>query len=167
MRSWLAAIGAGAVVISAAHFMGIIPLARHTMQIPRSRDSLVLRTDFSDESAWQAVCAAIEKPVGQFRAHVEFCSDLRNDGLTVEQIVLLCPKGSHHAYLFVVDHVALTHPERPILVVDLYETPGRTFRVVPSEMWGVENNLFLANMDFSEFADSADRDGVFRGFKKP
>jgi uncharacterized protein DUF6924 len=31
-------------------------------------------------------------------------------------------------------------------------------------MWGVENNLSLANMDFEEFADSVDADGVFRGF---
>jgi len=29
----------------------------------------------------------------------------------------------------------------------------------------VENNLSLANMDFEEFADSVDADGVFRGFE--
>jgi hypothetical protein len=28
---------------------------------------------------------------------------------------------------------------------------------------GVENNLSLANMDFDEFADAVDADGVFRG----
>jgi hypothetical protein len=32
-------------------------------------------------------------------------------------------------------------------------------------MWGVGNNLSLANMDFHEFADNADPDGVFRGFR--
>jgi hypothetical protein len=47
---------------------------------------------------------------------------------------------------------------------DMYHDPGRTFRVIPSEMWGVENNLSLSNMDFFEFADAADEDGVFRGF---
>jgi hypothetical protein len=31
-------------------------------------------------------------------------------------------------------------------------------------MWGVENNLSLANMDFSEFANHTDPDGVFLGF---
>jgi len=31
-------------------------------------------------------------------------------------------------------------------------------------MWSVENNLSISNMDFSDFADSADADGVFRGF---
>jgi hypothetical protein len=54
--------------------------------------------------------------------------------------------------------------EHPILVVDLYTEPGRSFRVVPAEVWGIENNLSTANMDFAEFADEADADGVFRGF---
>jgi hypothetical protein len=49
-------------------------------------------------------------------------------------------------------------------VVDLYAEPGRTFRVVPRETWAVENNLSIANMDFAEFADRADPDGIFRGF---
>ena len=46
----------------------------------------------------------------------------------------------------------------------MYDEPGRTFRVIPSEMWSVENNLSIANMDFAEFADAVDEDGVFRGF---
>ena len=62
------------------------------------------------------------------------------------------------------DHSTFADPEHPVLVVDLYSDPGRTFRVIPSQMWGVENNLSLANMDFEEFADAVDKDGVFRGF---
>jgi hypothetical protein len=30
--------------------------------------------------------------------------------------------------------------------------------------WSVENNLSLANMDFEEFANAVDVDGLFRGF---
>ncbi|WP_435828452.1 DUF6924 domain-containing protein, partial [Nocardia testacea] len=41
---------------------------------------------------------------------------------------------------------------------------GRTVRILPSQMWGIENNLSIANMDFQDFADAADPDGVFRGF---
>ena len=43
---------------------------------------------------------------------------------------------------------------------------GKTFRVAPAYMWSVENNLSLANMDFSEFADHVDAGGVFRGFEE-
>jgi len=50
------------------------------------------------------------------------------------------------------------------MVMDLSTERGRAFRVIPSEIEGVENNLSLANMDFEEFANAADPDGVFRGF---
>jgi hypothetical protein len=35
------------------------------------------------------------------------------------------------------------HPERSLLVADLYNEPGQTFRVSPRQMWGVQNNLSL------------------------
>ncbi|HKT04997.1 MAG TPA: hypothetical protein VJT31_36240 [Rugosimonospora sp.] len=47
--------------------------------------------------------------------------------------------------------------------MDLADERGRWFRVVPAEMWGVENNV-PGNMFFREFADATDPDGVFRGF---
>jgi hypothetical protein len=52
--------------------------------------------------------------------------------------------------------MTLSHPEHPILVVALREERSRTFRVIPSEMWSVENNLSISNMDFHEFADAVD-----------
>jgi hypothetical protein len=79
-------------------------------------------------------------------------------------VTALVPKGSEHSFVFLVDQIALTHPEHPILVVDLSDEPGRTFRVIPAEMWSVENNLAIANMDFDEFAERVDKDGIFRGF---
>jgi len=59
----------------------------------------------------------------------------------------------------------MTDEEHPVLVLDSFNPEVKTFRVIPSEAWGVENNLSLANMDYSEFADAADPNGVFRGFK--
>jgi hypothetical protein len=134
--------------------------------LPNTRFSLVLRTDFSDDSAWEAICAAIQEPVGEFQAYVECLSDPEYDGLTLEELTDLVPQDFNHSFIFLVDRITLSHPERPILVLDLYDEPGRTFRVIPSEMWGVENNLSLANMDFFEFADNVDSDRIFRGFPK-
>ena len=133
-------------------------------RIPDTHNALVLRTDFSDAAAWEAICAAIQTPVGAFRAYVDFVSDPAYDGLTTEQTLALIPPGSNHTFMFIVDRTELSPPDHPILVVDLYAEPGRTFRVIPSEMWGVENNLSIANMDFEEFAEAVDQDGVFRGF---
>ncbi len=135
-------------------------------QIPKTQNTLVLRTDFSDESAWQLVCSELRTPVGGFQANVEFFSDPSFDGVGVDQLLLLLPEPVEHSFMFVVDHVTISNPDHPILVVDLFEEPGRTFRVIPSEAWGVENNLSIANMDFEEFADSVDPDGVFRGFPR-
>lgn len=54
--------------------------------------------------------------------------------------------------------------ENTILCVDLAEHYGDQFRVVPSELWAVANNLFIVNMEFEDFAKAVDSNGVFRGF---
>jgi hypothetical protein len=133
-------------------------------KIPPTEDSLVLRTDFSDESAWKSLCAAIQEPVGDFRAYVDFVSDTEFDGLAGNELLSALLQDSNRSFAFIVDSVAISDPSHPILVMDLFDTHGRTFRVVPSEMQSVQNNLSIANMDFEEFAAAVDADGVFRGF---
>jgi len=138
--------------------------------IPDTDNSLALRTDYSDEAAWKALCTAIQEPdpVHGFSAHFHFVSSPEYDRLTGDKLVAALSEGSRRWYAFVIDSVTLSHPDRPVLVIDLNQhgEPGRTFRVIPSEIWAVENNLWLANMDFCEFADSVGRDGIFRGFPK-
>ncbi|HWY29181.1 MAG TPA: hypothetical protein VNX46_00415 [Candidatus Acidoferrum sp.] len=135
-------------------------------KIPTTENSLVLRTHFSDESAWEAFCAAIQQPNEDFgfTAGVDFVSDPEYDGLTAELLPSVLSEDSERMFAFIIDQDALSRPDHPILVVDLFDEPGRTFRVIRSEMWSVENNLSIANMGFSEFAEAAGPDGVFRGF---
>jgi Domain of unknown function (DUF6924) len=133
-------------------------------KLPATSKSLVLRTDFSDAPTWEQICAAIQQPQTEdkFQAMVECISDPAFAGLTPENLVSL--SESDRSFVFLVDSETISNREHPVLAVDLFHDPGRTFRVIPSEMWGVENNLSLSNMDFFEFADAADEDGVFRGF---
>jgi len=131
--------------------------------LPDSANTLVVRTDFSDEAAWARICDEIEAPVGEFRAYVWFVSDPDFDGLSISELTSLGQRA-HRSFMFVVDRISLTDAEHPILVLDLADEPEPSFRVVPREMWSVENNLSIANMDWSDYADSADADGVFRGF---
>lgn len=133
-------------------------------QLPHSKDPLVLRTNFSDQAAWERICVAIKKPVGGFYAYVEFVNNIAYKDITKEQLMQLVPRNDEHGFIFLVDRVTVSHPEHPILVVDLYEEPGREFRAIPSQVQGIQNNLSIANMDFFEFADAVDEDGVFRGF---
>lgn len=133
-------------------------------QIPVTEHPVLLRTDFSNDAAWEAVCAAIQQPVGEFKAHMEYVSDLDFEDASTRQILSLIPDEYPHDFICIADGTALSHPESAVLVVDLVDDRGREFRAIPSEMWGIENNLSIANMFFSEFADAVDADGVFRGF---
>ena len=140
------------------------PPAAKRKKLPINPDkALLIRADFADERAWKALCAAMQAKVGDFQANVSPLSDRAYEGVTAKELVRLASPDDHF-FVFVADRAALEDPEQAVLVVDLDEKPGRTFRVVPSEAWGIENNLSLANMEFSEFAGAVDEAGVFRGF---
>ncbi len=128
-------------------------------------NTLVLRTDFSDDAAWKSLCTNIQNPDDEFGASVDFVSHPKYDGLSVAQIHSLFSKDSPLSFAFIIDRIALSHPDRPILVINLHDKSGRTFRVIPSELGNVENNLSLGNMGFDEFANAVDKEGIFRGFQ--
>lgn len=130
---------------------------------------LLIRTDFSDDEAWERVATAANAPVNEgfdedFQAYVTPIDDPVFRDVSVDQIFANLPEGPVEPVLFVVDRLTITDAEHPIIAVDLQDEPGRRFRVVPGKMWSVENNLSLGNMWFAEFAESVEPDGVFRGF---
>ena len=131
-------------------------------QLPDSENSIVVRTDFSDQPAWEAVQKEISEPVDGFQAYVQFVDDRTFADLSVPELVKAA--GFDRSYFMVVDRTTIQNPEHPVLVIDLFDEPGRSFRALPSCIQSVENNLSLANMDFEEFAGAAGKDGVFRGF---
>jgi hypothetical protein len=135
-------------------------------QLPQTENPLVLRTDFSNQAAWEAIRAEIQKPVGifRFRANVEFLDDLHYTDISKDQLLKLIPDHYNHSFIVIVDQIAISHPDHPLLIVDLYEGSGNEFRAIPSQIQGIENNLSIANMDFEEFAEAVDTDGIFRGF---
>jgi len=136
-------------------------------------ESLLIRTDFGDDDAWREIALAAMAPVPQgddteFAAYLTCIDSRENDGLTVEGLLEALGDPPPY-YAFLVDAETMKNPEKPIVCVytgpDEPERPrGRTFRVIPSQMHSVENNLSIANLDFEDFADSADEDGIYRGF---
>ncbi len=133
-------------------------------RIPKTENALVLRTGFSDQAAWETIRTAIQEPVGEFRAYVEFLDDPYYRDISLGQIFKLLPRDYNHSFLIVADRTTTSLDDHPLLIVDLAGEPGRTFRAIPSQIQGIENNLSIANMDFEEFADAVDANGVFRGF---
>ncbi|ONM48537.1 hypothetical protein B0T44_18590 [Nocardia donostiensis] len=136
-------------------------------------DSLFIRTYFADDAAWAETVDAALRPWDLGGGTLAYAGitpidDPCFEALTVEKLESLLPAPPPY-YLFLVDKQTIIDPEHPILVVDTSRGNAdvmgfQTFRVVPSEMPAVENNLSLANLDFEDFSTSVDADGVFRGF---
>jgi hypothetical protein len=133
--------------------------------IPMTREAPVVRVDFGDEAGWEAVCEEIGRP-GEFglEARVAFVDDRAFEGVTAERLLDLIPNGFGHTFVIVADRATFASAEHPLLLIDLSDMPGRTFRAVPAQVQVIENNLSIANMDFAEFADAVEGDGVFRGY---
>lgn len=139
-----------------------------TLNLPE--ESALIRTDYTDDTAWNQVIADAQAPQTPdgFTADLIPVDDPSWDGVTVDE--LLAKIGEPPPYfVFVADRETLTHPEHPILAVDISGTDypdehGQTVRIIPSQMWSIENNLSLANMDFADFIRNAGPDGIFRGF---
>jgi hypothetical protein len=132
--------------------------------IPNTDDPVVLRADFTDQAAWEAICTAIREPQEYFVFQMEFLNDTDYSGITKDQLLALIPKNYNHFIIMVVDQTAISQADHPILVVEVFEGSGNEFRAIPSEIQGIENNLSIGNMSFYEFADQVGEDGVFRGF---
>lgn len=131
--------------------------------LPETDQSILLRSDYSDQAAWTELRRLVEAPYeDDFRAYVTFVDDPMLAGLTLDDLIAVAESGGYRSYFFVADREAIHNSEHPVLAVDLNESRGRTIRVIPAQMWAVENKLFLANMEFSSFANNTDPDGVLR-----
>jgi hypothetical protein len=132
------------------------------LMLPDSGASFLVRTDFASEAAWQQVRdEAGRENQDSLRAYIEPVSDPGFQHASWEEVKAAVPAGNGDAVvLFIPDSITLTTPDPGRGPA---RSPGRPpFRCVPAELWGIENNLNIANMDWEEFADTADRDGVFR-----
>lgn len=155
------------------------------MSPPRESDPWVIRTDFSDDAKWTTIRKLISAPQREagmtFFAYVNFVSNEMHRDKQPYEVVVSLPDNYPGKFCFVVDRECVEKQEHPVLVVGFYpsdhESFGRlprntpagdiaTFRALPSQIQGIENNLSIANMDFEEFAKSVDADGVFRGFPR-
>jgi hypothetical protein len=133
------------------------------MKLPTSENALLIRTDFSDASAWKKLMSAVSEPPDPFIFNMEIVDDHANKGATVEQLMGTLPEDYPHSFMVVADALAISQADHPLLIVDLLEERGRQFRAVAAQLASIENNLSIANMGFDEFAELVDEQGVFRG----
>ena len=128
-----------------------------------AKETPLVRTDCSNDAAWDQLILALSTPsVDGFLPVLSLIEASKFAGATATQVAEAA-MGSNHAVLFVADALTMELPDQPILCLNLFEA-GQAFRVIPSELWSVENNLSLGNMDFRDFTDGLGEDGIHRGF---
>jgi hypothetical protein len=140
--------------------------------LPSSPIPLLVRTAFGDDAAWASLLAGVATPSEEgFLGNVEVVDVRAHQDASPERLRALLPAGEYVTFFFVADRRAVTDADHPLLVVPvpraespfLDEPPREQFRVVVANLWAVENNLSLSNMDWEDFAGNT-ADGVFRGF---
>ena len=148
-----------------------------TLPAPPDLHGLLVRTDYSDDVAWDELRELLGRPDADgFTASLTYVDDRAYDGVTLDGLLAMSFEDPEIPYVLIADRVTMEHSEHPLLVVDLYrdedddEPPAGDrpmFRALPEQVASITANLEIANMDFEEFADRVDGDGVFRGFRDP
>jgi hypothetical protein len=124
----------------------------------------LIRTDFSDDSAWKRIVEAVSKPSPDgFLANLNHVNDRQYDNADPDTLAEQADATTDFALLVIADGRSMSELEMPLLLCAIPR--GGQFRCIPSEIWGVENSVSLANMDFGEFALAVEADGIFRGFR--
>jgi hypothetical protein len=154
-------------------------------KLPRSKQTLLVRTCFDDAAAWEAICDEVRRPTGEYAeafavfaavnamfgqdmgaapgANVKIIDDVAFDGLTAEQLMERLRPDSAHVILLIADRESMTTPEHAVLVVDVFVQKGRRFRALPARVSEIESNLSIANCDWEDFAGGVGKDGAYRG----
>ncbi|MDX3077668.1 DUF6924 domain-containing protein [Streptomyces sp. MI02-7b] len=136
------------------------------MALPYADDlaSQVLRIDFSDDSAWEALRMAIDAADDTAATYIDdkCFADASIQTLVDEDAA--SEEDDKITYVFLADAVTMTDPTRPLLSVDLYDDPGRSFRVPVEWNPEISANLSIADMDFADSADCTDGSDTFRGW---
>ncbi|WP_459549913.1 DUF6630 family protein [Nocardia sp. X0981] len=132
------------------------------------RKAVLVRTWFGDDGAWGSLVREVLTPSGEgFLAYTTPVNDPEFEDLSPEALQAKQPDGAIVSFL--ADEITLTHPEHPILAVrvlppqDSHRGDHKPFRVVPAQLWSVENNINEANLDWEDFANRVDADGIYRG----
>jgi len=152
----------------------------------------LIRTDFGNDDAWQAVVAQVSEPVDfavadsdesgadSYAPNVTIIDDRAFEGVDARMLAeAIGPAGEIVGYVLLADSRSMSEVCAAGLTLDYVDLSvmgpedaelfrsftGRSFRVAVGEVAGIEANLAIANMDFHEFADAAAPDGVFRGFE--
>ncbi|GAA3702667.1 hypothetical protein GCM10022224_080590 [Nonomuraea antimicrobica] len=143
------------------------PPYRSFPALPSTATALLVRISFDDEQGWRALLDELggadgdgrlgadlnpdEIDVDHYPLEALVVDDRAFEGLQPGQVPALVPPEEHTTLVALADDRTFAEPGRPLIVVDLYDTPGQP-ALLPCRMVGsLACNLEIANMDFHEF----------------
>ncbi|GJF32743.1 hypothetical protein KNE206_54430 [Kitasatospora sp. NE20-6] len=145
--------------------------------------ALIIRTDFGDEAAWQAVLAELSKP-WQFDSddvepYLHVVDDPAWAGATADDVITALSGNEDLSIVYLADRVTMNDHDHALLAVAVltreecesdeeFEANGGAVRTVPSGIGDIHANLSIANLDFADVVDAAQADpaGIFRSFQR-
>jgi len=129
--------------------------------------ALLVRTDFSSDEMWQKCAQIVREPRDVFFCNMDFIDDIYFSGKSQHEILEMIPKEYLYPVIFIADKITFLSADLPCLVLGINQyNNGLSFRMAAHALTSVENNLGIANMDFEDFANAVEPDGIFRGFQR-
>ncbi|MFC9327377.1 DUF6924 domain-containing protein [Kitasatospora sp. NPDC057015] len=141
--------------------------------------ALIIRTDFSDEPAWQSLCNELSKSWGDgdYDPVVHIVDDPAWSGAAAHAVVTAVSADEDLSVVFLADRTTMGDHDHALLAVAVltrddcgsdeeFEAYGGSVRAVPAGVHDIHANLSIGNLDFADVADAARLDpaGVFRSF---
>jgi hypothetical protein len=123
---------------------------------------LLVRTDFSDDGAWDELCVHLQQILDAIHAVLMPIDNPDYVGLTPAGLAgRMTQSDVSHAFL--ADRVTFSDPERPLVAVDLYDEPGRAVGVTAAGFLNVQAGLTAGNVLFREIAEHwTAEQGIYR-----
>lgn len=138
-------------------------MPEHSLPAPDFDCCLLVRTDYSDDRAWQLVNDAIQTPSEEgFTAGVTIIENPDWEGIDTARLIAALPETYRHPLLIVSDASTQSGSGFPLLVTEVKHQPRRSMRVAAGSLWAVENNISIANLNWEDYANNISPDGIYR-----
>jgi hypothetical protein len=144
--------------------------------LPDDRPVVVVRTDYSDDTAWAGLLEALGQADFTDDVDVHTVTGPAWNGADVDEVLAALPPDPPEA-VFIADATAMNTDGYPVLAVSTtipaasedYEPEdgvSREFRAEAGTVASMHINFEIGNMSFAEFSEWAtdDPEGVFRGY---
>ncbi|MFD0433322.1 DUF6924 domain-containing protein [Streptomyces chartreusis] len=143
-------------------------------------DAVVIRTDYSDDGAWERVAAGLRQPWAEgVESSWHAVEGAGWAGADADEVLAALP--DLHDVVFLADADTMCDEQNSLLAVSTdpdmrdeeHEIPGlgftSRFRILPTAVAEMVGNLAIANMDYEDFSSSAhgDPQRIHRGFLTP